>query len=70
MKIGSTSIDSQSIEAIRKKKKQEDLLNDAVQNQNKYHNDHKASVKAKQTLRKQMILKEICKDLISTKVIL
>ena len=32
IKIGSASIDSQSIEAIRKKKKQEDLLNDAVQN--------------------------------------
>ncbi len=55
---------------MRKKKKQEDLLNDVVQNQNKYYNDHKASVKAKQTLRKQMILKEICKDLISTKAIL
>jgi hypothetical protein len=30
MKIGSVSIDSQSIEALRKKKKQEDALNDAV----------------------------------------
>lgn len=70
IKTGGASIDSQSIEAMRRKKKQEDALRDAVQSQNKYHNDHKASVKAKQTLRKQMIFKEICNDLITTKIIL